>query len=211
MAFVGTTGAGKSTLIDLILGLLEPEEGTIKIDGIKLDNSLKKSWQRLIGYVPQSIFIADDTIANNIALGSKQKNIDYERIRLVAKIAKLDTFIIRDLPLGYETKVGEAGVKLSGGQRQRLGIARALYLNPKVLIFDEATSALDNLTEQSIMRSILELKDSLTIIMIAHRLTTIKECDTIFHLNMGKLRSRGNFKELCNNDEVFREMASSLI
>ena len=211
VAFVGSTGAGKSTLIDLILGLLEPENGTIKIDGIKLDCSLKKSWQGLIGYVPQSIFIADDTIAKNIALGSKQKNIDYKRIRLVSEIADLEKFIINELPLGYETKVGEAGVKLSGGQRQRLGIARALYLNPKVLIFDEATSALDNLTEQSIMRSILNLKDSLTIIMIAHRLTTIKECDIIFHLNMGKIISKGNFTELCNNDKIFRDMASDLI
>ena len=211
VAFVGSTGAGKSTLIDLILGLLEPDQGNIRIDNIKLDYSLRKSWQKLIGYVPQSIFIADDTIAKNIALGLDQKDIDYDHIKSVARLANLDTFIKNDLPFGYETKVGEAGVKLSGGQRQRLGIARALYLNPKVLIFDEATSALDNLTEQKIMQSILNLKDSLTIIMIAHRLTTIKECDTIFHIKKGTLRSKGNFKELCENDEVFRDMASNLI
>ena len=170
-----------------------------------------KGWQRLIGYVPQTIFITDDTIAKNIALGIKNSFIDYKRIELVPKIANLHEFIKNDLPFGYETKVGEAGVKLSGGQRQRLGIARALYRNPKVLIFDEATSALDNLTEQQIMNNINSLKNSVTVILIAHRLSTIKECDQIFHMSKGKLRSKGTFKELSIKDDLFRKMAAKII
>ena len=211
VAFVGATGAGKSTIIDILLGLLEPENGTIKIDGVLLNDKNVKGWQRLIGYVPQTIFITDDTIAKNIALGIKNSLIDYKRIELVSKIANLHEFIKNDLPFGYETKVGEAGVKLSGGQRQRLGIARALYRNPKVLIFDEATSALDNLTEQQIMNNINSLKNSVTVILIAHRLSTIKECDQIFHMSKGKLRSKGTFKELSIKDDLFRKMAAKII
>ena len=211
IAFVGSTGAGKSTLIDIILGLLEPDQGFIKIDGIPLSKKNVKSWQKSIGYVPQSIFIADDTVARNIALGCKQNEVDYTQIRRVAKLARLHDFIEKDLPYSYETKVGEAGVKLSGGQRQRLGIARALYRNPKVLIFDEATSALDNLTEQSIMDSINSLKKSITLIMIAHRLSTIKNCDIIFHLQNGKLRDNGTFAELFKKDELFRNMSSNFL
>ena len=211
IAFVGSTGAGKSTAIDIILGLLEPCNGHIKIDGTTLNKTNMKSWQKLIGYVPQVIFIADDTIAKNIALGLKQVDIDYERIKLVSKLANLHDFIVKDLPLSYDTKVGEAGVKLSGGQRQRLGIARALYRNPQVLIFDEATSAMDNITEKTIMNSINRFKNSMTIIMIAHRLSTVKECDTIFHLEHGKLRSKGTFKELSMRDKLFRDMASNLL
>ena len=193
------------------MGLLEPVNGSIKIDGVSLNNKNIKSWQRIIGYVPQTIFITDDTIAKNIALGIKDSLIDYKRIELVAKLSNLHDFIKNDLPLGYETKVGEAGVKLSGGQRQRLGIARALYRKPKVLIFDEATSALDNLTEQQIMKNINDLKNSITVILIDHRLSTIKECDQIFHLSKGKLRSKGTFKELTTKDNLFRQMASKII
>ena len=157
--------------------------------------------------MPQSIFIADDTIAKNIALGSEESEIDYERIEHVAKIANLDNFIKEDLSAKYHTNVGEGGVKLSGGQRQRLGIARALYRNPKVLIFDEATSALDNLTEQTIINSINLLKRSLTIIFIAHRLSTIKNCDNIFLMENGNLKNQGNFQDLCEKDKLFKEMA----
>jgi len=211
VAFVGSTGAGKSTVIDLILGLLMPQKGSITIDGIELNASSIKSWQNHIGYVPQSIFIADDTIAKNIALGSEESEIDYERIEHVAKIANLDNFIQKNLSSKYHTNVGEGGVKLSGGQRQRLGIARALYINPKVLIFDEATSALDNLTEQTIINSINLLKRSLTIIFIAHRLSTIKTCDNIFLIEKGNLKNQGNFQDLCNKDELFKKMANGLI
>ncbi|WP_219052227.1 ABC transporter ATP-binding protein [Prochlorococcus marinus] len=209
VAFVGSTGAGKSTTIDLILGLLEPDNGCIKVDNIPLTRKNIKSWQKSIGYVPQSIFIADDTIARNIALGSNSKRLDYDQIRKVASLANLDKFIENDLPFSYETKVGEAGVKLSGGQRQRLGIARALYSNPKVLIFDEATSALDNLTEKAIIDSINNLKNSITLIMIAHRLSTIKNCDKIFHLESGELRSFGTFVELQKSDALFKKMSSN--
>ena len=211
VAFVGATGAGKSTVIDIILGLLEPDKGCIRVDNIPLSNKNIKSWQRSIGYVPQTIFIADDTIARNIALGCKKDEIDYAQIRSVAKLAKINDFIENDLPFSYDTKVGEAGVKLSGGQRQRLGIARALYRNPKVLIFDEATSALDNLTEKAIISRINSLKNSITLIMIAHRLSTIKNCDTIFHLENGKLRSHGTYTELSNKDELFKNMSSNFV
>tara|TARA_Y100000589_G_scaffold318190_1_gene345240 strand:+ start:192 stop:2000 length:1809 start_codon:yes stop_codon:yes gene_type:complete len=210
VAFVGSTGAGKSTTIDLLLGLLEPTKGFIKIDGINLSNSNVKGWQKIIGYVPQSIFIADDSISNNIALGSKDSKIDFKRIKHAAKLANLDKFINNDLPFRYETKVGEAGVKLSGGQKQRLGIARALYLNPKVLIFDEATSALDNITEKEIMNSINSLKQKMTIILVAHRLTTVKECDNIFYLEKGNLKNQGTFQELINKDANFERMASKI-
>ena len=211
VAFVGSTGSGKSTTIDLILGLLEPQNGSIRIDDITLKKSNIKSWQSLIGYVPQSIFITDDTIAKNIALGSEESAIDYEKVRYAAKLANIDQFITNELPQRYFTKVGEAGVKLSGGQRQRLGIARALYKDPEILIFDEATSSLDNLTENQVMNSISKLKNSITIILIAHRLSTIKECDLIYHLNEGKLRSEGTFKELSVKDKLFKNMASKIL
>ena len=210
VAFVGSTGAGKSTIVDLILGLLQSDKGCISIDGVKLDNTNIKSWQKYIGYVPQFIFIADDTIEKNIALGSEESEIDFERIKYVAKIANIDEFINNHLPLKYKTNVGESGIKLSGGQRQRLGIARALYQNPQVLIFDEATSALDNLTEQTIINSINLLKKSLTIIFIAHRLTTIKACDKIFHIENGRLINQGGFDDLSKNDILFKKMADNL-
>ena len=210
VAFVGSTGAGKSTIVDLILGLLESDKGSIAIDGVKLDKTNIKSWQNYIGYVPQFIFIADDTIERNIALGCEDSEIDFERIKYVSKIANIDEFINNNLPLKYKTNVGESGIKLSGGQRQRLGIARALYQNPQVLIFDEATSALDNLTEKTIINSINILKKSLTIIFIAHRLTTIQACDKIFHIENGRLINQGDFDDLSNNDELFRKMADNL-
>ena len=210
VAFVGSTGAGKSTIVDLILGLLESDKGSIAIDGVKLDKTNIKSWQNYIGYVPQFIFIADDTIERNIALGCEDSEIDFERIKYVSKIANIDEFINNNLPLKYKTNVGESGIKLSGGQRQRLGIARALYQNPQVLIFDEATSALDNLTEKTIINSINILKKSLTIIFIAHRLTTIQACDKIFHIENGRLINQGGFDDLSKNDELFKKMADNL-
>ncbi len=209
VAFVGSTGAGKSTTTDLLLGLLEPCNGSIQIDGFTLDKTNIKNWQKIIGYVPQSIFIADDTISKNITLGSEESNADYEKIKYAAKLANLHEFIQKELPFKYETMVGEAGVKLSGGQKQRLGIARALYLSPQILIFDEATSALDNVTEREIMKSINRLKQKMTIILVAHRLTTIKNCDIIFHLENGKLRSQGTFEELLMKDKLFKAMAAN--
>ena len=148
MAFVGSTGSGKSTLVDIILGLIDVQKGKMEVDGKVINNKNLRSWQTKIGYVPQNIYLSDDTIAANIAFGIDKNDIDYQKLQQVAKISNLETFVINDLPLQYQTMVGERGIKLSGGQKQRLGIARALYRNPSVLVLDEATSALDTITEK---------------------------------------------------------------
>ena len=211
VGFVGETGSGKTTVIDIILGLLEAQEGTVKIDDKVINGQNRKAWQRSIGYVPQQIYVADDTIAANIAFGIKNsediKQADVER---AAKIANLHDFVINDLPNKYQTTVGERGVRLSGGQRQRIGIARALYNNPQVLILDEATSALDNLTEQAVMDAVHNLGKDITIIMIAHRLSTVKECDIIFLLEKGELKGQGTFEKLIEINQNFRENAKSI-
>jgi ABC-type multidrug transport system fused ATPase/permease subunit len=183
VGIVGTTGSGKSTLVDMILGLLQPTNGQIKIDNKLLDETNTRQWQNSIGYVPQSIFLADDTIAKNIAFGMKIEDIDMLQIQRVAKMAQVHEFV-SDLEDGYNTSIGERGVRLSGGQRQRLGIARALYHNPDLLVLDEATSALDNDTEAQVMKAIDNMSGSKTIIMIAHRLATVEKCDKI--INLGK-------------------------
>ncbi|MEM7046720.1 MAG: ABC transporter ATP-binding protein [Pseudomonadota bacterium] len=208
VGFVGVTGSGKTTTVDLILGLLEAQQGTLDVDGITINETNKRAWQRSIGYVPQQIYLADDTVAHNIAFGIEAKDIDQESIERAAKIASLHDFIISELPKQYQTTVGERGVRLSGGQRQRIGIARALYHNPHVLILDEATSALDNLTEQAVMKAVHDLGHDITIILIAHRLSTVKDCDTIFLLDKGKLKGQGNFEELRKHSESFRAMTS---
>jgi ABC-type multidrug transport system fused ATPase/permease subunit len=190
VAFVGPTGSGKTTTIDIILGLLEPQRGTLEVDGTVITNQNLRSWQRSIGYVPQHIYLTDDSIAANIAFGLEKKDIDYDIIEKVSKIANLHNFITNELPKQYQTTIGECGIKLSGGQRQRIGIARALYHNPQVLIFDEATSALDYQTEKVVMDAVNNLSSNITIILIAHRLEIVKNCDIIFNLENGELKEQ---------------------
>jgi ABC-type multidrug transport system fused ATPase/permease subunit len=209
VGLVGSTGCGKTTTVDVILGLLDPQEGSLLVDGQVIDDHNRRAWQRSLGYVPQQIYLADDTVAANIALGMDPKDISLEAVERAAKIANLHEFVVQDLSEGYQTTIGERGVRLSGGQRQRIGIARALYHNPQVLILDEATSALDNLTEQAVMEAVHNLGKEITIILIAHRLSTVKECDTIFLLDKGELKAQGSFDELMQTSEPFRAMAST--
>ena len=187
VCIVGPTGSGKTTTIDIILGLLEPQKGTLKVDGKVITNKNVTSWQRIIGYVPQQIYLTDDTITANIAFGADLNNIDKLSIERASKIANLHEFITNELPEKYQTIVGERGVRLSGGQRQRIGIARALYFKPKLLILDEATNALDKQTEQAVMDSISSISKDITIIKIAHRLNTVKNSDIIFKFEKGRL------------------------
>lgn len=186
-AFVGITGAsgaGKTTFIDILLGLLKPVQGKIEVDGQDIWQDIS-AWRRILAYVPQSIYLIDGSIRENIALGISEEQIDDERIERVLRMAELDSFV-KELPDGVETEVGERGVKLSGGQRQRIGIARALYLNPQILVLDEATSALDHETEQNITNTILNLRGHLTIIAVAHRTSTLESCDLRVHFSEGR-------------------------
>jgi len=205
--FAGTTGAGKTTLIDIIMGLLKPDEGGLYIDNQLIQNDNVRSWRAMIGYVPQEIFLIDDTIRANIAFGIPETSIDDDEIRKAAKIASIADFIETELPDQYHSKIGERGVRLSGGQRQRLGLARALYRDPKVLILDEATSALDGATEESVVASIHSLSNVQTIIIIAHRLNTLKPCNQIYLLEHGQIIDRGTFDSLIENNSKFRLMA----
>lgn len=186
VALIGQSGAGKTTLADIILGLLKPQSGRVIVDGYDIQEHME-SWHNILGYIPQSIYLIDDTIANNIAYGSE--NVDMDRVNRAIQEAQLEEFVI-SLPKGVETIVGERGVRLSGGQRQRIGIARALYCNPSVLVLDEATSALDNDTENAVMEAINNLQGKKTLIIIAHRLTTIKNCDKIYEVKDGTVLSR---------------------
>jgi ATP-binding cassette subfamily C protein len=208
VAFVGPTGAGKTTIIDIILGLLKPTEGKIKIDDkdIHSNNKLLDCWQRDIGYIPQDIYLIDDTLRRNIAFGMADEDMNKSRIKEVIKQAHLDDFI-KMLPEGLDTIIGERGVRLSGGQCQRIGIARALYHNPKILVMDEATSSLDNQTESEISKAIDEMSGEKTVIIIAHRLSTVKKCDTLFFIKEGKLLDCGKLEELLERNEDFRQMA----
>ena len=196
VGIIGSTGSGKTTTVDIILGLLEVQKGTLEVDNKVISKQNFRSWQQSIGYVPQHIYLLDDTVAANIALGIDSKKIDQNIVEKASKIAKLHDFVSENLPEKYQTIVGERGVRLSGGQRQRIGIARALYHNPAVIILDEATSALDSKTEQSVMDALGNLKNDITIILIAHRLNTLQNCDLIFELQKGKVINKGTFNEL---------------
>ena len=204
VGFIGITGSGKTTIVDIILGLLEAQKGSLEIDGTTITNKNYRSWQRSIGYVPQFIFLADDTVKNNIAFGIETKNINQDMVEKAAKIANLHQFVVDEMPNKYESIVGENGIRLSGGQRQRIGIARALYHKPQVLVLDEATSALDNETEKAVMDAIDNLDKDITIILIAHRLNTVKNCDIIFKLDKGQLINQGTFDEIIEDKEKLK-------
>jgi ATP-binding cassette subfamily B protein len=208
VGLVGGTGSGKSTTLDLLMGLLQPTEGLISIDGVVLSGSAVRTWQACIAHVPQSIFLADTTLLENIAFGTPPDAIDRERVRLAAQRAQICDFI-DSMPHGFNSLVGERGVRLSGGQRQRIGIARALYKEASVLILDEATSALDNSTERLVMDAIDGLSRDLTILMIAHRLSTVRRCDTILELEHGRLIAQASYEQLLQSSPSFQRMASA--
>jgi len=208
VGLVGMTGSGKTTMVDLLLGLLDVSEGKIFIDEQILSIDNIKDWQRKIGYVPQKVFLTDDTIAHNIALGIQATDIDREAVIKAAKLANLHEFIEKELPQEYDTMIGENGNRLSGGQCQRIGIARALYHNPEILVLDEATSALDRNTEKNVMASIAALSHQKTIIIIAHRLSTVEQCDCIYFFEKGKIIDSGTYEELVARNNKFRNIAA---
>ena len=210
VGLVGATGSGKTTTVDIILGLLKVQQGTLEVDGKVIDKHNLRAWQNSIGYVPQHIYLADNTVASNIAFGINPEDINQAAVERAAKIANLHEFVINELSLQYQTTLGERGIRLSGGQRQRIGIARALYHNPKILILDEATSALDNLTEKVVMEAVYKLSNKITIILIAHRLSTVKLCDNIYLLEKGKLKEQGTFEKLTQISDLFQETATNL-
>ena len=209
VGFVGITGSGKSTTLDLLMGLLEPTQGNILVDNQPVAGPSRRAWQRNIAHVPQSVFLADASLAENIAFGVPPAAINMGRIEEAAHQAQIADFI-QSSPLGFQTMVGERGVRLSGGQRQRIGIARALYKRATVLVFDEATSALDTLTEQAVMEAIENLNRDLTILIIAHRLTTIQRCDRIIELRSGQLVAEGTYDQLLGESNSFRAMAANI-
>jgi len=203
VGLVGVNGSGKTTTVDIILGLLEPQKGTLEVDGKIITKKNVRSWQRSISYVPQNIYLSDDTVAVNIAFGVESKDINQDMVEKAAKIVNLHEFVINELPKKYQTTIGERGVRLSGGQRQLIGIARALYHNPQVLILDEATSALDNQTEKVVMDAVNNMSKDITIILIAHRLNTVKNCDIILKLDKGQIVAKGTFDELISGINGF--------
>lgn len=207
LGIIGKTGSGKTTLVDLLIGLYEPKSGFIQIDDATLDQDNRSTWQSRIGYVPQFIYLTNGTVSSNIALGLDPAEIDLEAVYRAARMAQIDDFI-KTLPNGYDTIVGERGVKLSGGQRQRIGIARALYHNPDVLIFDEATSALDMQTENAVIDAIKSLKSKMTIILIAHRLDTVKFCDRLIMLDKGTIVAEGSYNELFSKSRDFQDFVN---
>ena len=210
VAFVGPTGAGKTTLVDIILGLLTPGEGKLLVDGVVINKDNIIKWQKNIGYVPQHIYLSDDTVARNIAFGVADSDIDQNSLEKVARIANIHDFITNEMPEGYNTLVGERGIRLSGGQRQRIGIARALYHDPDVLVFDEATSALDGATEDAVLQAMNNAAELKTLIVIAHRLTTVKNCDKIYMLEKGRITAEGKYEELLSSNEQFKKMAKNV-
>lgn len=210
VGIIGGTGAGKTTTVDLLLGLLSPTTGSLRVDGTEISAGNVRAWQRSVGYVSQEIFLFDASIMGNIAFGVDPERIDMEAVERAAKAAQLHDFIVNELPMGYRTGVGERGVRLSGGQRQRIGIARALYSDPPVLVLDEATSALDTATESAVMEAVRSLHGKKTIIMIAHRLKTVEQCDRIFLLKDGKVWAEGDFGSLYANEPELRRLAGEV-
>jgi ATP-binding cassette subfamily B protein len=213
IGIVGATGSGKSTLLDLLMGLLSPSQGEIYVDGLPLEEpesgiDRRPAWQRHLAHVPQTIFLADTSIAANIAFGVAPEMINRDRLAWAAASAQATDFISK-MPKGYDTQIGERGVRLSGGQRQRLGIARALYKQADVLILDEATSALDTLTERRVTEAIAELGAKYTVVMIAHRLSTIKRCDRIIELSAGRIQAQGSYDELLRISPSFRNLSQA--
>jgi HlyD family secretion protein len=206
IGLVGSSGSGKSTTIDVLLGLLTPDAGKLCVDGISVTETNKRAWQNSVGYVPQSIFLADATIRENIAFGLPPERIDESRIEQAVRMAHLEE-LVQTLSLGLDTRVGERGVQLSGGQRQRIGIARALYDDADVLVLDEATSALDGITEKLVMDAIHDFSGKKTIIMIAHRLSTVRQCDRIYLLEQGAVINEGSYDELVSVSPIFEKMA----
>ena len=205
VGFVGKSGSGKSTIIDIIAGLIEPQQGEITIDGIPLNKKNLRTWQNKIGIVPQAIFLLEGSIAENVAFGISHDLIDHQQVKKALKLAYLEEWL-SGLENGIHTKVGERGIQLSGGQRQRIAIARSLYYEPDVLIFDEATSALDRITEKTIMNSIDDFSGKKTLIMISHRLTTVQKCDQIFIIDKGSIIDSGTYQELLKKNEQFKKM-----
>lgn len=208
VAFVGSTGSGKTTLIDILTGLLSSNQGQLIIDDTLVTSENIEEWQRNIAYVPQDVYLYDDTIKANITFGNNKQLYNEQRMMGALEMAGISQFVLHELPNGLETLVGERGVRLSGGQRQRLGLARALYSNPTMLVLDEATSALDNITEKEIIKSLLSLPDDITIVMIAHRLSTVQYADTIFILESGTVVDKGTYNELIASNKKFKEMDS---
>lgn len=210
VALVGATGSGKTTSVDLLLGLMTPQRGSLEVDGRSLTREELAGWRLQCGYVPQQIFLSDDTVAANIAFGVEKQEIDLEAVRRAAEAANIDEFISTELPGGYDSIVGERGVRLSGGQRQRIGIARALYTDPAVLFFDEATSALDNLTERAVMEAIEKLSGKKTLIMVAHRLDTVRKADIIAVFEKGQLIDQGSWDNLIERCETFQRLVHAM-
>lgn len=206
IGIVGESGSGKSTIVDILLGLLTPQRGNLYIDGVCINKDNKRNWQNKLGYVPQNIFLSEGTIAENIAFGLAEKDINIERVKKAIQLANL-TELIEQLTEGLNAKVGERGIQLSGGQRQRIGIARALYHDPGVIVFDEATSALDGITEKIIMEAIHDFSGKKTLVMIAHRLKTVQKCDIIYMMHKGEVIDKGTYNDLIGRNKKFKEMA----
>ena len=208
VGLVGPTGSGKTTVVDIILGLLTPLSGELSVNGITVSAANTGEWQKHVGYVPQNIFLFDDTVARNVAFGIPDSEIDYLALENALKTANLYDYVNQSLPDGYNTVLGQRGIRLSGGQRQRIGIARALYRNPSVLVLDEATNSLDGITENVVMDAIYRLSHKVTIIMVAHRLNTVKNCDVIHYIADGGLVSSGNYADLSDSCEHFQKIVN---
>ena len=197
IGIIGQTGSGKTTIVDVLLGLLSPDQGSLHVDGVKICKVNVRQWQRCIGYVPQQISLIDESISANIALGESYDELNMDAVISAAKVANIHDFILSELKEGYDTKLGDKGIRLSGGQRQRIGIARALYNKPDVLVLDEATSALDHETEQAVMDAVNNLGSELTIVIIAHRLSTLAKADIVYRLEKSQLHSQGSYEVMC--------------